>query len=189
MRLPPVAVEVAAIPWDLREPDPLPEPYRRLAELPRGGVVEFHFPYRSTDLFHHTRYMFDSIWHWQPLINGYSDFIPQDFRDMAIPINGFPDPESFRILREHQARYVVIHLDTYGDASWAYFLFANPKGIQGDSRFASNRGEDDSFDIIYHSEGKVTADGFVIEIGSVDAAAQHLHTIYHDLGNVLGRTA
>jgi len=35
---------------------------------------------------------------------------------------------------------------------------------------------------------RVIGDGFVIEMGSVDAAAQHLHTIYHDLGNVLGRT-
>ena len=32
-------------------------------------------------------------------------------------------------------------------------------------------------------------DGFVIEMASVDAEAQHLHTIYHDLENVLGRTA
>lgn len=36
---------------------------------------------------------------------------------------------------------------------------------------------------------RVIADGFVIEMGSVDPAAQHLHTIYNDLGNVLGRTA
>jgi hypothetical protein len=36
---------------------------------------------------------------------------------------------------------------------------------------------------------RVIGDGFVIEMGSVDEAAQHLHTIYHDLGNVLGRTA
>lgn len=35
---------------------------------------------------------------------------------------------------------------------------------------------------------RVIGDGFVIEMGSVDAAAQHLHTVYHDLGNVLGRT-
>ena len=34
---------------------------------------------------------------------------------------------------------------------------------------------------------RVVGDGFVIELGSVDAAAQHLHTIYHDLENVLGR--
>jgi Protein of unknown function (DUF3500) len=36
---------------------------------------------------------------------------------------------------------------------------------------------------------RVIGDGFVIELGSVDPAAQHLHTIYNDLGNVLGRTA
>jgi hypothetical protein len=36
---------------------------------------------------------------------------------------------------------------------------------------------------------RVLGDGFVIEMASVDAEAQHLHTIYHDLGNVLGRTA
>ena len=35
---------------------------------------------------------------------------------------------------------------------------------------------------------RVCGDGFVIEIGSVDAAAQHLHTIYHDLASVLGRS-
>ena len=34
---------------------------------------------------------------------------------------------------------------------------------------------------------RVIGSSFVIEMGSVDAAAQHLHTIYHDLGNVLGR--
>jgi Protein of unknown function (DUF3500) len=35
---------------------------------------------------------------------------------------------------------------------------------------------------------RVIADGFVIEMGSVDPNAQHLHTIYNDLANVLGRT-
>ena len=34
---------------------------------------------------------------------------------------------------------------------------------------------------------RVIGDSFVIEMASVDAEAQHLHTIYHDLGNVLGR--
>jgi hypothetical protein len=34
---------------------------------------------------------------------------------------------------------------------------------------------------------RVIGDNFVIELGSVDAAAQHLHTIYNDLDNVLGR--
>jgi hypothetical protein len=35
---------------------------------------------------------------------------------------------------------------------------------------------------------RVIGDSFVIEMASVDPEAQHLHTIYHDLSNVLGRT-
>ena len=35
---------------------------------------------------------------------------------------------------------------------------------------------------------RVIGDGFVVEMGAVDPAAQHLHTIYVDLANVLGRT-
>ena len=34
---------------------------------------------------------------------------------------------------------------------------------------------------------RVIGDGFVIEMASVDPEAQHLHTVYNDLGNVLGR--
>jgi hypothetical protein len=36
---------------------------------------------------------------------------------------------------------------------------------------------------------RVIGDSFVIEMASVDAEAQHLHTIYHDLSNVLGRAS
>ena len=36
---------------------------------------------------------------------------------------------------------------------------------------------------------RVVGPTFVIEMGSVDATAQHLHTIYNDLGNVLGRVS
>ena len=35
---------------------------------------------------------------------------------------------------------------------------------------------------------RVIGSSFVIELGSVDPAAQHLHTVYHDLDTVLGRT-
>ena len=36
---------------------------------------------------------------------------------------------------------------------------------------------------------RVIADGFVVELGCIDDKAQHLHTIYNDLGNVLGRAS
>ncbi|HET9332822.1 MAG TPA: DUF5916 domain-containing protein [Gemmatimonadota bacterium] len=63
-----------------------------------------------------------------------------------------------------QDDYFGILLDTYGDASWAYFLFANPSGVQGDSRFAEAAGEDDGFDIVFQSEGRITDDGYVVEM-------------------------
>lgn len=60
--------------------------------------------------------------------------------------------------------YFGVMLDTYGDQSWAYELFVNPLGIQGDLRMVANGNEDDSFDIIWHSRGKVTERGWQVEI-------------------------
>ncbi|MFW6078731.1 MAG: DUF5916 domain-containing protein, partial [Gemmatimonadota bacterium] len=58
---------------------------------------------------------------------------------------------------------VGILLDTYGAASWGYFLLANPYGIQADMRFTSD-GEDPGFDIVYESEGRITESGYVVEM-------------------------
>jgi hypothetical protein len=107
-----VAAEVKAE-WGLRQVPPVPEAYRTLARLPSAPVVEFQFPYKQTDVHNHARSMFWSMWHWRPLVNGYSDYIPEDFRRIAVPINGFPDPASFAILQERNVRYVVLHLETY----------------------------------------------------------------------------
>lgn len=120
------AAEISAAPWPLREVPPLPPAYRMLAELPPGPVVEFHFPYQPTDLHRHTRYMFRSMWHWRPLVNGYSDHIPPDFRALMVPINGFPDAASFRILRERDVRYVTLDMETYGPEAQAVLLARFP---------------------------------------------------------------
>lgn len=79
------------------------------------------------------------------------------------------DPKAIRAsLRDRdeiwQDDYVGILFDTYGDHSWAYYVFANPIGVQGDSRFSSSGGEDDSFDIVYKSEGKITENGYQVEM-------------------------
>ena len=99
--------------WNLSPMPPLPRAYQMLASLPRGPVVDFPFAYRRTDYQQHARAMFWSVFHWQPLVNGYSDVIPEDFREIALPINGFPDAASFEILRARRVRYVVWHMDTY----------------------------------------------------------------------------
>jgi len=57
--------------------------------------------------------MLSSTYHWQPLVNGYSDHIPQEFRDMVIPMSSFPTRESFGMLERMRARYAVFHLNYY----------------------------------------------------------------------------
>ncbi|HVP06227.1 MAG TPA: DUF5916 domain-containing protein, partial [Candidatus Acidoferrum sp.] len=60
--------------------------------------------------------------------------------------------------------YFGIMMDTYGDASWAYELFVNPYGIQGDLRQYSNGNEDAGFDIVWESKGIITDSGYQVEI-------------------------
>jgi hypothetical protein len=108
--------------WPLRERPPLSVAYQRLAELPRGVLLEFPFPYVSSNYHNHAPAMFWSTYHWQPLVNGYSDLIPPDFTDIALPINAFPNPESFRIARDRQVRYVLWHIDRYDEPSRAVLM-------------------------------------------------------------------
>jgi hypothetical protein len=111
------AIELLAIPIGWREVEPLAAPYRVLAGLPKGAVIEMPFWYLRPDFPRHAYYMLNSTAHWQPLINGYSDYIPGDFRDMVILVSSFPRRDSFAILEKLGARYAVFHLNFYDRVS------------------------------------------------------------------------
>jgi hypothetical protein len=96
-----------------RQAEPLSPVYRLLATLPHGAVAEFPYWYQRQDFPRHAYYMLNSTAHWQPLVNGYSDHIPSDFRETVIQLSSFPTRESFGILAKTGARYVVFHLDMY----------------------------------------------------------------------------
>ena len=51
---------------------------------------------RDSDLHGHAKYMLHSTFHWMPLINGYSDYIPPEFVDRAQVLRGFPSREAFQ---------------------------------------------------------------------------------------------
>ncbi len=96
-------------------------------------------------------------------------WVTYDADHLYLALIAFDDPGSIRAsLRDRDQMwsddYFGILLDTYGDASWAYFLFANPLGVQGDSRFSSNGGEDDGFDIVFFAEARITEEGYQIEM-------------------------
>lgn len=60
--------------------------------------------------------------------------------------------------------YMGFIFDTYGDGAWAYEIFVNPLGIQGDGRQVTSAGEDIGFDLIFESEGVVTDSCYQVEI-------------------------
>jgi hypothetical protein len=60
--------------------------------------------------------------------------------------------------------YVITAIDTYADQTWAYEIACNPLGIQGDLLWSANSGEDMGYDMIFHSAGRITSEGWQIEL-------------------------
>jgi hypothetical protein len=112
-------LELNDVPFDWRT-DSIPPAYRVLAGMPRGPVAEFPFYDRRIDFHIHTRYMLGSTAHWQPLVNGYSDHIPADFRALAPILATFPSPASFDALKDRRVRYITLNRGRqgYGGGTW-----------------------------------------------------------------------
>jgi len=102
-------------PLDLVEPRPVDPAHTALARLPRGPVAEFPFFHLRENFHRHTEFMLFSTAHWQPLLNGYSDNIPVDFRALAPQMDRFPDGRSFDAMQARGVRYLLVHMDYYGD--------------------------------------------------------------------------
>jgi hypothetical protein len=114
----------------LTVPDEPAEVYRWLATQPRSVVAEVPFA-RADEL--HTLYdglyMFNSTWHWQPIVNGYSGFFPRTFIELAERTVSFPDESSIAYLKGRGVDLIVIHgslmkPDEFGEMTAA--LLARP---------------------------------------------------------------
>ena len=82
-----------------------------------------------------------------------------------------PDPELIRAsLRDRDALWnddnVGIIIDTFNDQRSGYEFFVNPLGAQAYMRMDDTSGwdEDDSWDAIWDSAGKITDIGYVVEM-------------------------
>ena len=79
-----------------------------------------------------------------------------------------PEPEKIRaFLRDRDSAYsddfVGVLLDTYNDERRALEFFVNPLGVQMDL-IQSGNNEDDSWNAIWDSAGKITDFGYVVEM-------------------------
>ena len=85
------------------------EPYSWLATQPPGPVIEFPFRGDSGDIW-------DAYWgtyHWQPLVNGWSGFVPPGTVYLSRALAAFPDPATVALLQGLEVRHVVVHLWQY----------------------------------------------------------------------------
>jgi hypothetical protein len=105
-------LNVAPFPWERALP--VSPHYTVLAGMPRGVVAEFPFYGERVAYPLHAQYMVLSTTHWMPLVNGYSDHIPADFREVASLLDSFPSTDTFAVLEKRRVRYIGVHWDMYG---------------------------------------------------------------------------
>ncbi|HZE79280.1 MAG TPA: DUF5916 domain-containing protein, partial [Candidatus Polarisedimenticolia bacterium] len=59
---------------------------------------------------------------------------------------------------------VGLWLDTFHDQRHSYYFYSNPYGIQQDGLFAESGGPDNTFDTVWHTTGRLTANGYMVLI-------------------------
>ncbi len=64
-----------------------------------------------------------------------------------------------------QDDHVVLMIDPFNDERRGFQFRINPLGVQADAVFSQNEGiEDWSFDMIWDSAGRITEEGYVVEV-------------------------
>jgi hypothetical protein len=106
--------ELNVLPFPWERALPVSRNYALLAGMPKAPMAEFPFYGERMAFPLHAQYMVLSAAHWKPLVNGYSDHIPLDFRQSALVLDSFPSNDTFGVLRRYRVRYIGIHWNMYG---------------------------------------------------------------------------
>jgi hypothetical protein len=116
-----LAFATLAVGWGLPRPVPikpvetrgtLPLAYRRLAAAPAGPLLEVPLldPRLPGGAETETLRMYRSIYHWQPLLNGYSGHVPPSHAAVAALAGSVPDARALRLLaRTTGLRWILVH--------------------------------------------------------------------------------
>ena len=97
-------------------------------------------------------------------------FVTYDERNLYFAFHCFDDqPDKIRTTLARRDSvfnddWVGLSLDSTGARQTAYHLMVNPSGIQMDAVNTSSSGEKFETDLVWESAGRVTSDGFVVEI-------------------------
>src|SRR5690606_38911454 len=108
-----VTVEAWSAPIHTVPFDGVPGIYRHVAEAPEPVVlVEMPF-YPPEAFFQNGEYVLNSTAHWRPLMNGYSGYMPDSYRERAPYFWYFPDARALDRLQVEGATHVMVHLERF----------------------------------------------------------------------------
>jgi hypothetical protein len=87
--------------------------------------------------------MYRSIFHWRPLLNGYSSYWPIGFPERMALAQKLPDPEALEALtRETGLAMILVHLRGIGPAKRRAWLSAANRGGPGGLRLVARHKDD-----------------------------------------------
>ena len=126
-----------------------PAAYRMLARLADGPVAELPMPRPDTLPGADPRYEYNSIFHWKPLLNGYSGYHPSSYLQLLGAVTMFPRGDWLAQIQSSGARYVVLHQAGVSADSYTSALtqLAGRAGAQSYGPFHGEGGDDWIFDI------------------------------------------
>jgi hypothetical protein len=87
-----------------------PPVYGALAGSRHVVLAEFPFP---NDYVYNTPYMYFALWHWAPMINGYSGFMPKSYETFQTGVADFPGPSSIATLEMRGVTHVTVNCALY----------------------------------------------------------------------------
>ena len=87
--------------------------YKTIRALGPGVILELPIARLDALPGRESTYMFWSITHWQPLVNGYSGYYPREFAETVVRTENFPDDRSLLQLSNIGVRYIVVHRAFY----------------------------------------------------------------------------
>ena len=102
-------------PIGVRAFDPAPTEAEAWLARNAPGTVLLELPAPAPDTLwrHEAKYQLRSIYHWQPLVNGYSAFPPQSYVALITELRKFPQRDAILPLRERGVKYILVHREFY----------------------------------------------------------------------------
>jgi hypothetical protein len=76
------------------------------------NVVLAEFPV-SNNYVYNTPYMYFALWHWAPMINGYSGFMPKSYEAFQLGVEDFPGPTALATLKMRGVTHVTVNCALY----------------------------------------------------------------------------